>query len=74
MPSSAVSVVEISPNGVASIISRTGDRTNIYGMMKAAIASFDALMPVFSGSPPAMPDPANAASATGGVTSAMMPK
>ena len=40
----------------------------------AATASFVALMPVFIGLAFAMPAPAKAASATGGVTSAMMPK
>ena len=42
--------------------------------MKAAMPSFDALTPVFKGSPPEIAEPAKAASATGGVISAMMPK
>ena len=74
MPMSAVSVVMNRSSIVPSSINSTGDRTNMYGMMKAAMASFDALMPVLRGLPPAMPDPAKAARATGGVTSAMMPK
>ena len=74
MPMRAVKVVSSRSRAVPSIISSTGDRTNMYGMMKAAMASFEALMPVLRGLPPEMPDPAKAASATGGVTSAMIPK
>ena len=74
MPMTEVTSTVMSDTGVASIMRTTGDSTKMYGMMKAAIASFEALMPVFSGLPPLMADPAKAARATGGVTSAMMPK
>ncbi len=46
----------------------------MYGTKKAAMASFDAFRPVFIGLAFAIPAPAKAARATGGVTSAMMPK
>ena len=74
MPIIAVTRVVASAKGVASIIRMTGDSTKIYGMMNAAIASFDAFTPVFSALPPLMAAPAYAARATGGVTSAIMPK
>ena len=37
---------------VAPMPSSCGDRTNTYGMINAAMPSFDAFTPVFSGSPP----------------------
>jgi len=46
----------------------------MYGTRKAAIASFDAFIPVFMGFAFAIPAPAKAARATGGVTSAIIPK
>ena len=46
----------------------------INGTMNAAIASFVALSPVFIGFAFAIAEPAYAASATGGVMSATMPK
>ena len=55
-------------------MSIAGLNTNIYGMINAAIASFEATTPVLIGSPPEIPDAANAASATGGVISAIIPK
>jgi hypothetical protein len=47
---------------------------NIKGIMKPAIPSWKADNPVFQGSEPAIPAPAYAASATGGVMSARVPK
>ena len=55
-------------------ISICGFITNIYGTRKAAIASFDALIPDFRGSAFAIAAPAIAANAPGGVISAMIPK
>ena len=43
-------------------------------MINAAIASFAECTPVLIGSPPEIPDAAKAASATGGVISAIIPK
>ena len=51
-----------------------GLRAKTYGTTKAAIASFVATSPVFIGSDFAIADPAYAASATGGVISATIPK
>ena len=53
---------------------KIGFRTNIYGTIYAAIPRRVAVKPVFIGLEPAIPEPANAASATGGVMSATMPK
>jgi hypothetical protein len=59
---------------VVSTINKAGDKTKIYGIRNAAMASLEAFIPVFIGSLPAIPEPAKAAKATGGVTSAIMPK
>ena len=59
---------------VVSIINIAGELTKIYGIRNAAIASFEACTPVRNALPPAIAEPAYAASATGGVTSATMPK
>lgn len=46
----------------------------MYGIINAAIANFVAFTPVRIGSPPDIPVAAKAASATGGVISATIPK
>ena len=74
IPISAVTVVSMTEKSVALMPRISGERTNTYGIMKAAMPSFDALTPVFKGSPPEIAEPAKAANATGGVISAMMPK
>ena len=58
MPKIAVQQENTTPNGVALIIRISGDSTKMYGMMNAAIASLEALIPVRSGSPPEIPEPA----------------
>ena len=57
-----------------SIRMRDGLKQNMYGTMNAAMASFVAFRPVFMGSDFAIALPAYAASATGGVMSATIPK
>ena len=74
IPVIAVKTTQINLGIVVSIINSSGDSTNIYGMIKAAMANFAELTPVLIGSPPDTPAAANAASATGGVISAMIPK
>lgn len=51
-----------------------GSKTKINGIKKPANDSFNAWKPVFIGSPSAIPAPAKAAKATGGVTLAKIPK
>ena len=74
MPSSAVMIICITSNTVVSTKSIAGLRQKIYGTMNSAISSYVAVMPVFMGLDFAMAEPAYAASATGGVISATMPK
>ena len=74
IPITAVKPLYTTVNGVALIINNSGANTKMYGTMNAAIASFAALTPVRMGFAPAIPAPANAANATGGVTSATIPK
>lgn len=70
----AVKIIHSTPKKVVLIINNSGSITNIYGMIKAATASFEALIPVRIGSPPEIPVAAKAAKATGGVISATIPK
>ena len=74
IPITAVKPLYTTVNGVALIIKSSGANTKMYGTMNAAIASFAALTPVRMGFAPAIPAPANAANATGGVTAATIPK
>ena len=62
MPVNAVNKTQIKYKNVVSIINSSGDNTNMYGMIKAAMASFDAFTPVRIGSPPDTPEAAKAAS------------
>ena len=67
-------LIERIPIRFVLIISIAGLNTKMYGMMNAPMASFVAFKAVFIGFPFAMAAPAKAARATGGVTSAMIPK
>src|SRR5699024_12101642 len=74
IPTMAVNKIQLTSQKLVSIINNSGCNTNIYGMINAAIASLDAFAPFLIGSPWEIPVAANAASATGGVISATMPK
>src|SRR5699024_3288852 len=69
IPAIAVANIKITSQNVVSIINNSGCKMNIYGIIKAAIANFDAFTPVRIGAPPEIPVAAKAASATGGVIS-----
>ena len=58
IPKIAVIMDRVTVNAVALIIRSSGASTKMYGTMKAAIASFAALTPVFMGLAPAIPEPA----------------
>ena len=76
MPITAV--ITVSATSYQRMLSPTnriiGEYANTNGMMNAAIASRVAVRPVFIGLPCAIAEPAYAASATGGVISATIPK
>ena len=74
IPIRAVARATITVRGSASTKTSTGDTANIYGTRYAAKASFEASTPVLNGFDPAIPEPAKAANATGGVMSATIPK
>ena len=58
IPKIAVTMEITTVMAVALIISSSGASTKMYGRMKAAMASFAALTPVFMGLAPAIPEPA----------------
>ena len=73
-PITAVIMANMNGKGVTSTNTSIGFMTYIKGTRNPAKASFTAVMPVFIGSAPAMPAPAYAAKATGGLKSAAIPK
>jgi TRAP transporter 4TM/12TM fusion protein len=73
-PIREVTTIRRISGSVVSMRRSPGLYTKMYGIMNPASASFKPLNPVFTGSPPAMPAPAYAARATGGVRSATIPK
>src|SRR5699024_2398001 len=74
IPAIAVTNIILISSKDVSIINNSGCKTNIYGIINAAIASLDAFAPVRIGAPPDIPVAAKAANATGGVISATIPK